>query len=79
MVVYGEHIVDGNVRYIIGPRDFSFKMRLRKGKNKYLNPFRRLGARYLEIKSESPVTVNEAAITPTMYPVTFKPKPELNE
>ena len=79
LVAYGEHIVDGNVRRIIGKRDFSFKMRLRKGENKYLNPFRRLGARYLEIKSESPVTINEAAITPTMYPVTLKTKPELNE
>ncbi|MBQ9692244.1 MAG: family 78 glycoside hydrolase catalytic domain, partial [Clostridia bacterium] len=79
MVVYGEHIADGNVRYIIGSRDFSFKLRLRKGENRYLNPFRRLGARYLEIKSEKPITVNEAAIAPTMYPVALKAKPKLNE
>lgn len=79
IVAYGEHIVDGNVRYIVGGRDFSFRMRLRRGENKYLNPFRRLGARYLEIISEAPVTVSEAAIMPTMYPVTLKPVPELNE
>ena len=79
IVAYGEHIVDGNVRYSVGGRNFSFKMRLRKGENKYLNPFRRLGARYLEIKSDSHVTVNEAAIMPTMYPVTLKNMPKLNE
>ena len=79
IVAYGEHTVDGNVRYSFGGRNFSFKMRLRKGENKYLNPFRRLGARYLEIKSDSHVTVNEAAIMPTMYPVTLKNRPKLNE
>lgn len=49
-IAYGEHLIDnGHVRRIIGNRDFSAEVLLKKGNNKYLNPFRRLAGRYLEV------------------------------
>ena len=48
-VSYGEHITDGCVRRLIGKRDFSVEITVRAGETVYLNPFRRLGCRYLEI------------------------------
>lgn len=68
-VAYGEHIVDGCVRRIIGGRDFSVEYGAVPGENEYLNPFRRLGARYLEIFCEAPVTLSCVGLRPTMYPV----------
>ncbi|MDY4676432.1 MAG: 3'-5' exonuclease [Candidatus Borkfalkiaceae bacterium] len=52
-VAYGEHLLDGgHVRRLVGDRDFSVEVVLKKGKNVYLNPFRRLAGRYLEIFAE---------------------------
>lgn len=68
-VAYGEHIVDGCVRRKIGGRDFSVEYTARPGDNAYMNPFRRLGCRYLEIFTEYPIVLQEAAIAATMYPV----------
>ena len=72
-VTYGEHIVDGGVRRIIGGRDFSVEYVTRAGENEYMNPFRRLGCRYLEIFCQSPIELHSAAVVPTMYPVTEVP------
>jgi len=72
-VTWGEHIVDGSVRRIIGNRDFSAEYITRPGENEYMNPFRRLGCRYLEIFSEEPIILHKAAIVPTVYPVTEIP------
>lgn len=49
-IAYGEHLIDnGHVRRLIDGRDFSAEIILKKGNNKYLNPFRRLAGRYLEV------------------------------
>ncbi len=72
-VAYGEHIVDGCVRQKIGNRDFSVEYTVKPGENAYMNPFRRLGCRYLEIFCEEPITLHEAAVVPTMYPLTEVP------
>nr|WP_304710430.1 family 78 glycoside hydrolase catalytic domain [uncultured Acetatifactor sp.] len=77
-IAYGEHIEDGCVRRIIGGRDFSVSYRAKQGENEYLNPFRRLGCRYLEIHSEHPVTVEKLAIAPAMYVLAEKARPRLN-
>ncbi|MBQ9086002.1 MAG: hypothetical protein IJY47_02315 [Clostridia bacterium] len=69
LIAYGEHIADGGVRRIIGTRDFSVRMTLRPGENCYFNPFRRLGCRYLELFSSSPVRVDRLTVRPTDYPV----------
>ena len=69
MVCYGEHIADGGVRRLIGTRDFSVEYTLKPGKNEDMNPFRRLGLRYLEVFCEEPVSDLTMGICPTDYPV----------
>ena len=69
LVAYGEHIVDGGVRRLIGGRDFSVEYTLRAGENIHMNPFRRLGLRYLEVFCEKSVEIRLMGIRPTDYPV----------
>lgn len=70
IISYGEHIVDGRVRRLIGKRDFSVEYFAREGRNIYMNPFRRLACRYLEItpKDQQSIRVDRITIVPTMYP-----------
>ncbi len=79
LISYGEHIADGCVRRNIWVRDFSVQIKAAKGKTVYMNPFRRLGCKYLQVSSEMPVKINHIAIVPTMYPVKVLPHPELTE
>lgn len=62
-------IADGSVRRLIGGRDFSVEYTLRAGVNENMNPFRRLGLRYLEVSCEEPVEIEFMGICPTDYPV----------
>ena len=78
-VSYGEHIADGLVRRKIGERDFSVQIKVGKGNTLYTNPFRRLGCRYLQVRSETPIKINEIAVIPTLYPVNILPRPELTK
>ena len=73
-VAYGEHILDGGVRRRIGGCDFSAEYYAVKGENKYINCFRRIGCRYLEIFADDGVikSVNAAGVYPTGYPVERK-------
>lgn len=68
-VVYGEHAENGKVARIIGNRDFSAEYITKKGENVYMNPFRRLGLRFIEIHAEKPIKINRATIISTDYPV----------
>lgn len=77
-VAYGEHIADGCVRRKVGGRDFSAELTLRAGESCYTNPFRRFGARYLEIHSECPLDVRSISLIPTPYPIKILPRPELD-
>ena len=77
-ISYGEHIADGQVRRIIGGRDFMIAYRAKAGKNEFANNFRRFGCRYLQIHSEQPVSVGFIGIAPTMYEVTSQPRPTLS-
>lgn len=82
-IAYSEHLIEGTTKVprIIGGRDFSVVYHTKPGKNSYMNPFRRLGARYLEICCKYPITVAYAGIRPTMYPLTrtsFAPKSDLD-
>ena len=69
-ISYGEHIADGRVRRLIGKRDFSVEYGTREGRNVYMNPFRRLACRYLEITPQdvNAIRVDRITIVPTMYP-----------
>jgi len=67
-VAYGEHIADGRVRRIIGNRDFSVEFVAKKGSNTYVNYFRRLAGRYLELLFETPVKINYIGLKTVQYP-----------
>lgn len=77
-VAFGEHIADGRVRQIIGERNFCMEYIATAGENVFLNPFRRFGCRYLQVRFEHPVEIQKIAIAPTMYPVEEKKRPALN-
>ncbi len=78
-IAYGEHIADGCVRRNIWIRDFSIQIKVGKGKTVYMNPFRRLGCKYLQVTSEAPIKINNIAVIPTLYPVNILPRPELTK
>lgn len=70
LITYGEHIqAGGQVLRNIGNRDFSVEYIAKKGENIYINPFRRLGLRYLEVHSEAPLKINAATVLPVEYPL----------
>lgn len=73
MFTYGEHIVDGCVRRIIGKRDFSFNYTASAGHNEYMTYTLRLGCRYLELHAEHPVDLKYMGVRPQVYPVAAKP------
>lgn len=75
---WGEHIVDGGrPRYKI--RNFTSYVVCVDGDNQYMNPFRRIGARYIEIICEKGImqdfVPNKHYITihPVAYPLQIKP------
>ena len=72
-VAYGEHIVDGCVRYIIGGRDFSFDFECAEGENCFTQYFVRAAGRYLEIFCDDTAEVLDVGMIPVLYPLTVKP------
>ena len=73
VVTYGEHIEKGGVHRKIGGRDFSVELDAAAGENVFLNLFRRLGCRYLEIFCESPIEPRYLGLRPVNYPLDFLP------
>lgn len=70
LFAYGEHLKDGGVRRVIGgDREFSVEYVAKEGANVYINPFRRIAGRYIEIFSESPLDVKYVGIRPVNYPI----------
>ena len=78
-ISYGEHLADGCVRRCIGDRNFSMEYQALTGENRFINPFRRLGCRYLEVHSEHPLEIQKMAIAPTMYVLEEKSRPALTD
>lgn len=71
---WGEHIYDGRCRTQIAERNFSVGASLKRGRNSYMNPFRRLGCRYVQFFIHTDkVKVYYAGLRPTEYPITVKP------
>lgn len=66
---FGEHLADGNVRWLNNGRDFSVSIIVGEGVTEYSNYFRRLGLRYLEIISETDLEIEFASILPCNYPL----------
>jgi len=73
LIAFGEHIDDGKVRRLVGGRDFSVEYVAPKGKSEYVNPFRRLGCRYLEVFADKPIEFEEITVIPTEYPLKALP------
>ncbi|MBQ0102472.1 MAG: family 78 glycoside hydrolase catalytic domain, partial [Firmicutes bacterium] len=71
-VAYGEHIVDGEVRRLVGGRDFSLDFHCKKGENSFEQMFVRIAGRYLQIICDDPIEVVKIGIYPVMYPLTEK-------
>ncbi len=68
---YGEHLVDGRCRTAI--RNFSAVYNGVKGRNRYLNPFRRFGCRYVQLFIHAPyAVVHYIGLRPTIYPMVHK-------
>lgn len=71
LVGWGEHLEDMRVRAYVGGRNFCASYYGKAGRNSFVNPFRRLGLRYLQIHVYAPSFVlYYAGIRPTIYPVT---------
>lgn len=64
-ISYGEHLGTGCVSRIIGTRDFSVEFRAKEGLNQYMNPFRRLAGRYLQVECEHPLEITYIGLRPT--------------
>lgn len=69
LVAYGEHLTDGRVPRFIDKRDFSAEYVAAAGKNEYINTFRRIAGRYLEIFCSPGTELLYAGIRPVDYPV----------
>lgn len=67
-IAYGEDLQDGNVRQILGSRDFSFSYICKEGKNDYTNYMLRLGCRYLQVYTEKPIEIAYIGVKPQVYP-----------
>lgn len=67
-IAYGEHLKDGQVRYLIEGRDFSLDFACKKGVNKFEQFFVRVAGRYLEVLAPKGVKVNKIGLIPVMYP-----------
>ena len=72
-ISYGEHIEDGEVRRKIDKRDFSVEIIGSGRTEEYLNPFRRLGCRYLQVDASENTIIEEIGLHETLYPVTERP------
>lgn len=68
---WGEHLTDGRCRTAV--RNFSYEYRAKAGRNFFLNPFRRLGCRYLQLFARAQyICIESFSICPVTYPVHVK-------
>ena len=72
VVAWGEDLQDGHVRQRIEHRDFSFDYIAKAGGNEYVNYMLRLGCRYLEIHTETPIEIGSIGLIPQVYPIKEK-------
>ena len=71
-IAYGENLKDGHVRRFIPGHDFSVGYIAEAGENKFTNYMLRLGARYLEITTDKPISISKIGIIPHFVKVTRK-------
>ena len=81
-VYWGEHILDGAVRWQIAYRNFTYEYRATKGHNLFTEYMLRIAGRYIEVVSEKPIELNYAGIIPQVYetkPLPYSLHSELDE
>ena len=69
VIAFGEHLLDGCIRKKINKYDFTVEVTVGEGETFYMNPFRRLALRYLEVFAEYPIEVDYVTVKPACYPV----------
>ena len=70
LIGYGEHLDDLRVRTEVGGRQFAAVYHGRSGRQRFQYPFRRLGARYLQLHIYAPaVKLYYAGLCPISYPL----------
>lgn len=74
---YGEHLEDGRVRSYIGGRNFAFRYTTRAGRQRFINYFKRIAGRYLQmhIYSNENITIHHLSVLPEEYPLKQAPQP----
>lgn len=70
LIGWGEHIQDGRVRSWLGGRNFCLDLKLKKGRRRFIYPYRRIGARFLQINvfADSAI-LHHLSVKPTEYPL----------
>lgn len=68
---YGEHLEDGRVRSYIGGRNFAFRYTAKNGRQRFINYFKRIAGRYLEmhVSSCDHIIVHNLTLLPEEYPL----------
>ena len=70
LVGWGEHLEDLRVRTSIGYRNFAASYKAKAGRNRFANPFLRLGMRYLALHAHTrKLRIRYAGIRTTLYPL----------
>lgn len=72
-IAYGQHIVDGGVRYLVGGRDFSLDFELCEGTHEFKQFFTRISGRYLQAILPEGAEVLSIGVMPYIYPLTETP------
>ncbi len=70
---YGQHIADGEVRYLVGGRDFSLDFEVCEGTHEFYNYFTRISGRYLQVILPEDTEILSIGIMPYIYPLTETP------
>ncbi|MBQ2725647.1 MAG: hypothetical protein IJF78_08075 [Clostridia bacterium] len=73
LIGWGEHLDDCRVRAWVGGRNFCALYHAHKGRNSWVNPFRRLGLRYMQLHIYSKsAKIFYAGIRTTDYPLDYE-------
>lgn len=73
LIGYGEHLDDLRPRTYVNGRHFAFGYRLKKGRNSFVQPFGRMGGRYLVCLFEKQCKVCDIGIKEYLYPLKALP------
>ncbi len=68
-IAYGQHIVDGGVRYAIWGREFAFNFEMPEGEHEFCQYFVRMSGRYIQAFLDEGIEIISVGIMPYIYPV----------